>query len=203
VGIESLHLLRSGIDANDSGIVVFSSKSKDADVVYLYDLNEDRVTRRYKFDELIEARSPRLSPDGQQIVFSGVRKSGFTNLYVLDLPTGDYVAIIDDVYHDTDPVFTTDGRRVVFSSNRSAHGDDGALNLFEIDLDSRRIEQLTFGNYDDQAPECADWGVYFSSNRTGTYNLFLNGYTSECRTGGTTSFVGSFLMASAPDRSEV
>lgn len=176
---ESLHLLRSGIDANDSGIVVFSSKSKDADVVYLYDLNEDRVTRRYEFDELIEARSPRLSPEGQRIVFSGVRKNGFTNLYVLDLPTGDYVAITDDVYHDTDPVFTTDGNRVVFASDRGPHGDDGALNLFEIDLDDRRIEQLTFGNYDDQAPECADWGVYFSSNRTGTYNLFLLNDTGQ------------------------
>jgi Tol biopolymer transport system component len=170
---ESLHLLRSGIDANDSGIVVFSSKSKDADVVYLYDLNEDRVTRRFEFDELIESRSPRLSPDGRRIVFSGVRKAGFTNLYVLNLQTGDYLALTDDVYHDTDPAFTVDGERIVFVSDRCSEGKDGALNLFEIDVDSRAVRQLTFGRYVDQAPECADWGIYFSSNRTGTYNLFL------------------------------
>ena len=170
---ESLHLLRSGIDANDSGIVVFSSKSKDADVVYLYDLNQDRVTQRYKFDALVEARSPRLSPDGRRVVFSGVRKDGVTNLYLLDMPTGEYQALTDDIYHDTDPVFTTDGKRVVFVSDRGAFGADGALNLFEIDPNGRSIRPLTFGRYSDQAPECADWGVYFSSNRTGTYNLFL------------------------------
>ena len=36
---ESLYLLRSGIDANDSGLIVFSSKSKENDVLYIYDIN--------------------------------------------------------------------------------------------------------------------------------------------------------------------
>ncbi|MDH3891489.1 MAG: hypothetical protein OEV49_10440 [candidate division Zixibacteria bacterium] len=170
---ESLHLLRSGIDANDSGIVVFSSKSKDADVVYIYDLNEGRVTQRYEFDELIEARSPRLSPDGRRLVFSGVRKAGFTNLYLLQLSSGEYRALTDDDYHDADPVFTSDGQRIVFVSDRGSYGIEGAQNLFELDPSTSEVRQLTFGDYDDQAPECADWGVYFSSNRTGTYNLFL------------------------------
>ncbi|MFQ5454529.1 MAG: peptidase MA family metallohydrolase, partial [Candidatus Zixiibacteriota bacterium] len=78
---ESLYLLRSGIDANDSGLIVFSSKSKEQDVIYLYDLNRGEVTKRFEFDNLIGTRSPRFSNDGQSVIFSGVRKSGSTDLY--------------------------------------------------------------------------------------------------------------------------
>ncbi|MCK4606772.1 MAG: PD40 domain-containing protein [candidate division Zixibacteria bacterium] len=170
---ESLHLLRSGIDANDSGLVVFSSKSKETDVLYIYDLNEGHVTGRFEFDDLVEARSPRLSPDGREVVFSGVRKDGFTDLYLLDLAGGDYEAVTDDMYYDADPTFTPDGRSLVYASDRCAAGADGALNLYEIDLVTRRIVQLTRGAYHDQTPECGPSGIYFSSNRGGTYNLFL------------------------------
>ncbi|MEA3296307.1 MAG: hypothetical protein U9R56_00400 [candidate division Zixibacteria bacterium] len=170
---ESLHLMRSGIDANDSGLVVFSSKSKENDVLYLYDFNKDMVVRKFVFDNLIEARSPGLSPDGDRIVFSGVRKNGFTDLYVLELTTGKYRAVTDDIYNDVEPVFTTDGRKLVFTSDRCIDGSSGTLNLFEIELATLQEKQLTFGNCRDQTPECTSQGIYFSSDRTGIHNLFL------------------------------
>jgi hypothetical protein len=165
-------LLRSGIDANDSGLVLFSSKSKGSDVLYIYDLNEGRVTHRYEFSDLVEARSPRLSGDGSMIVFSGVTREGFTNVYLLDQEDGNYVALTNDIYHDADPSFTFDDERVVFSSDRSVGGQDGALNLFEVDLSGESIKQLTFGPYQDQTPDCSPLGICFSSDRDGAFNLF-------------------------------
>jgi len=170
---ESLYLLRSGIDANDSGKVVFSSKSKEHDVIYLYDLNEDEVVNRYEFDSLAAIRSPRLSPDGSKIVFSGIRLSGFTDLYLLDLTSGKYQALTDDIYNDFDPTFSPDGTRIVFASDRNADGHKGATNLYEYSLSDNILSQLTFGLFRDQSPDWSEAGIFFSSDRGGTFNLFL------------------------------
>ncbi len=170
---ESLYLLRSGIDANDSGLVVFASKSKETDKIYLYDIREREVTREYRFDDLISARSPQFSPDGKQVIFSGVRTSGFADLYLLELSSGDYRPLMDDIYYDTDPTFSHDGKSILFASDRCEHGKTGSLNIFSLDPLSNQIEQLTFGPYHDQTPESVENGIYFSSDREGSYNLFL------------------------------
>jgi len=170
---ESLYLLRSGIDANNSGLIVFSSKSKENDVIYLYELDKRRVTKRFQFDSLVAARSPRLSPDGNQVVFSGIKKDGFADLYILDLSTGDYRAITNDVYYNLDPAFSPDGRLVVFASDRGADGPKGALNLFTINLVTGHLSQLTYGLFRDQSPDWSKRGIFFSSDRDGAFNLYL------------------------------
>jgi len=170
---ESLYLLRSGIDTNDSGLIVFSSKSKENDVIYLYELDEGRVTKGFELDGLAAARSPRFSPDGSRVVFSGVRVDGFTDLYILDLVTGGYRPITNDIYYDLDPAFSPDGQQIVFASDRCTNGPEGALNLFTLDLATGRLSQLTYGACRDQSPDWTEKGVYFSSDRGGTFNLYL------------------------------
>jgi len=170
---ESLYLLRSGIDALDSGLVVFSSKSKERDVIYVYDLNRRKITGRYEFPDLVAALSPRFSPDGRRVLFSGMTKGGYSDLYLLDLGTSEYRPLTGDIYYDTDPAFTLDGARVLFSSDRGPDGPTGALNLFELTLADNSIRQLTFGFFRDQTPEPTSQGIFFSSDRLGTYNLFL------------------------------
>jgi len=174
IKFESLHLLRSGIDANDSGLVVFSSKSKQKDVIYIYDLNEMKITGEYRLENLVAARSPRLSPDGRRVVFTGIMRGGHSDIFILHLESGSYEAVTDDIYDDTDPAFSLDGHRIVFASDRGDGGDEGATNIFELDL--RRpgnVRQLTWGNFRDQTPDVSADGVYFSSDRGGAYNLFL------------------------------
>ncbi len=170
---ESLYLLRSGIDANDSGLIVFSSKSKENDVIYLYDLREGDVTHRFEFPDLAGARSPRLSPDGTRIVFSGVRLNGFSDLYVLNTVNATYEALFEDHYFDTDPCFSPDGSRIVFSSNRGPYGKNGALNIFEYDIESGELTQRTFGPYKEETPDYTERGIFFSSDREGAFNLYL------------------------------
>ncbi|UCG62284.1 MAG: PD40 domain-containing protein [Candidatus Zixiibacteriota bacterium] len=172
---ESLHLLRSGIDATNSGQIIFSSKSKEKDVLYLYDLRHGRVTKRYELENLAVARSPRFSRQGDQVVFTGTKKSGVSDLYIMDLADGSYRELTNDFYYDTDPTFTYDGEAIVFSSDRSYGGQRGGLNLYKLDLASGHITRLTSGFYVDQSPECSKDGIYFSSNRQGTFNLFFLG----------------------------
>ncbi|MBU8934497.1 MAG: hypothetical protein KOO62_10885 [candidate division Zixibacteria bacterium] len=171
--LESLYLLRSGIDAHASGQIVFSSKSKEKDVIYIYDLGESSIVARYEFDSLAATRSPQFSPDGSKIVFSGVRLSGFTDIYVLDLSSGNYESLTDDIYYDIDPVFAADGSSIIFVSDRCVEGQQGATNLYEYELSSGALSQLTNGPYSDQSPDGTEDGIYFSSDREGCFNLFL------------------------------
>lgn len=169
---ESLYLLRSGIDASGNGKVVFSSKSKENDVIYIYDLNKKEVTERFEFNELVAIRSPRFSNNGEQVIFSGVKKSGISDLYIVDLDDGEYRNLTNDIYFDVDPVFSLDDQAIIFSSDRTFNGDLGYLNLFSYDIATHTVTRLTSGPYKDQSPDVASDGIYFSSNRDGSFNLF-------------------------------
>ena len=169
---ESLHLQQSGIDANDDGMILFSSKSREADVLYLYDLNERRVRKRYEFPDLAAITSPRFSPDGNKAVFSGAKRSGTTDLYILNLLTADVRQITDDFYLDREPVFTLDGDSIIFSSDRCLDGDTGAINLYKISAEGGEPAQLTSGRWRDLSADVTDDGIYFSSDRDGAFNIY-------------------------------
>ena len=195
---ESLHFLRSGIDANSFGQVVFSSKSKEKDVIYLYDLNKKSVTKRFEFESLISSRSPRFSADGQKVVFSAVHHNGTSDIYILELASGDYEQITSDIYYDVDPVFSLDGEKIIFSSDRCPEGPSGALNIYETSIATKNITQLTNGPYRDHSPDVTSNGIYFSSDREGTFNLFLlNGGGKLTRQ--STYVTGAFDPRLSPD----
>jgi len=178
---ESLHLLRSGIDARNDGKILFSSRSGGHDRLYIYDLNHGKVTAKFEINSLIAVRSPRFSPNGRRAVFTGIRTSGESDLFLIDLTTGDYHELTHDVFNDVDPTFTPDGNRIVFASDRCATGASGTTNLYELELHfPRRLTQLTFGPHGDLAPDATPDGIYFSSDRQGVLNLFYrDGRTGE------------------------
>ncbi|MEA1981277.1 MAG: hypothetical protein U9N54_09925 [candidate division Zixibacteria bacterium] len=170
---ESLYLLRSGIDASDSGLIVFSSKSKETDVIYIYDLNKGKITHRYEFDELVATRSPRFSSGSKKVVFTGVKKSGFNDIYLLQLEDGSYEQLTDDIYYETDPDFTDDGNSIIYASDATINGKSGYSNIYKKNLKTKRTVQLTFGDFKDQSPDYTEHGIYFSSNRENGFNIFL------------------------------
>ena len=169
---ESLHFLRSSIDANSQGQIIFSSKSSETDVLNLYDLKERKVTHTYRFDNLISTRSPRFSSDGAQVVFVGVGTSGWNNLYLLTLADGTLKKLTNDTYAVRLPVFSDDNNQILFSSDRGPNGDQGAQNIFALELNSLKITQLTYGNNRDVASQDSKAGLYFCSDRNNSYNMY-------------------------------
>jgi len=83
-----------------------------------------------------------------------------------------------DVYDDSDPTWHPDGDRITFSSDRWEGGRRGLYNLFEHQLSSGRIIQLTRGEHNDQQPQWAPDGlsIVFSSDRDGIFNLYVLGF---------------------------
>ena len=170
---ESFHAFSSRIDARD-GVLLFVSKYGDRDALFFWDVRKDKVIGRYQFDSLVAIMSPAWSTDGRQVAFGGLSNGGVSDLYVFEMSSGILRRITDDVYEDNDPVWLPGDQTIVFSSDRSAGGDQGARNLYRVAVESRRLSALTSGTWNDEAPRWdSDEGrIIFSSDRDGTYNLY-------------------------------
>lgn len=95
-------------------------------------------TRKIRFDtKELTAASIDLSPDGRTIVLDMLG-----DIYLLDAQGGQARSISRGMAYDSQPVFSPDGRRILFLSDRS-----GAENLWVMDADGRHPRQLSF--YDD------------------------------------------------------
>ena len=128
--MESFHAFDSRMDASRNGLLLFAARYGDRDAVMIWDLERGKVVGRYQFPELVSMLSPQWMPDGQSIVVSGLSESGVSDLYRIHLPEGRLEQLTSDRYQDLDPTPSADGRRVVFASDRTEAGLEGAINLF-------------------------------------------------------------------------
>jgi peptidase MA superfamily protein/WD40 repeat protein len=169
---ESFHFFESRIDVNRTGVATFSSKYAERDALFFWDLKTAKVVGRYQFPELVSILSPAWAPDGKSVVFSGLSVSGYSDLYRLWLGAGRLERLTSDRYEDLDPTFSPDGGTIVFSSDRTPFGSDGAHNLFALDLASGAIRYLTYGDWRDEAPRWGNDRIYFTSDRDGTFQIY-------------------------------
>ena len=170
---ESLHPFSSRIDVRD-GVVLFASRFGERDALVFWDMDEERVTGRYRFDGLVSLLSPQWSPDGTRVAFSALSDSGVSDLYIAHLPSGALTRVTADPYQDLDPTWLPHGRALVFSSDRAPGGADGARNLYRVDLGTRGITPLTHGAWADESPR---WDphtsrILFTSDRAGGFDLY-------------------------------
>lgn len=81
-----------------------------------YNLDEKKTARREVF-QLDKILSLDYSPNGRQLIFSGV-DNGQTDLYLYYTIGNRQERLTNDFYGDFDPSFTSDGNRILFTSNR-------------------------------------------------------------------------------------
>lgn len=105
---------------------------------------------------------PAYSPDGKTITFHAVA-NGRADIYVLDLDSEKITNLTNDDAYDSAPVFTADGKSIVYSSESAENAK-----LFEISLENpTERHQLTFGPGNDEGACFSRDGkrLYFSSDR--------------------------------------
>lgn len=172
---EAFHLFQSKLGIAGDGRLAFVTKSGENDALHLYDLRSDELIETIRFKSLVMLSSPTFSPDGKRIAFSGIDKSGHSDLYILELDTRTLIRLTDDFYEDRDPAWSPDGDVIAFSSDRTIYGPAGRHNLFLYHLATSRIEYLTIGDYTDLSPAWSPDGRWlaFTSDRDGARNIWL------------------------------
>jgi hypothetical protein len=110
---------------------------------------------------LDEVNAPCLLPDGRRALFSGL-KEGVSDIWSLDLESGEITNLTQDAFADSDPEVSPDGNLVVYSRRISGHDKIYAFPL----ADPSRKTQLTFGTHDDVTPVFSLDGtrVYYAAN---------------------------------------
>lgn len=164
---EAFHLFESRLDVSDDGVLAVVSKRGATDVVHLVDLVSGDRLAMLGFDELVAIYSPTVSEGGRQVVFSGIDRGGQADLYLYDRDAETLRQLTNDVYNDSGPDLSPDGRTVVFSSDRTPWGPEGAQNLFTLDLQTGAIRHVTAGPQVDLSPRWSPDGrrLAFASAR--------------------------------------
>ncbi|MEW5841964.1 MAG: BamA/TamA family outer membrane protein [Bacteroidota bacterium] len=178
---EAFHLLENSIAVSSNGYVAFVTGSQGRDVLHLYSVDEDEVVKNIGFNELIRMKSPSFSKDGNEIVFNGTDKKGFSDLYSYNLKTEELQRLTDDYYDDIDPAFNLDGTKIIFASDRTDGIFKKKYNLFQMDLRTKEITYLTNVDANISTPHFSpDYkNIFFTSDYDGVYNIWEMPYCSE------------------------
>jgi Tol biopolymer transport system component/imidazolonepropionase-like amidohydrolase len=89
-------------------------------------------------EDLIEARAPSFSPDGDQIVFQGFKDEGGWDLWSIKADGTMAKRLTSGPYDDMEPQWSHDGTRIAFSSDRTRNFD-----IWTFDVKSGELRQVT------------------------------------------------------------
>jgi dipeptidyl aminopeptidase/acylaminoacyl peptidase len=113
-----------------------------------------RLLDKETFMNMESVGNPEISPDGKQIIFTRtwvdkVKDQYRSNLWIVDVDGSRVRELTSGARNDSSPVWSPDGKRIAFLSDR-----DGTNQLHVMWLDTRDIAQLT---HLEQAPNGIKW----------------------------------------------
>jgi Tol biopolymer transport system component len=144
---------------------------------------------------------PPQSGQSGAILFQSDR-DGHSAIYRLDLPDTRVRRVTPgSTWDDEGPVWSPDGTRIAFASNRPYHGITG-FDIFVMNADGADVRRLTFDRSDEREPGWAADGrsVFFSGERDGrseVYRVWLDTTKVERVTNSLLS--RAVLPAASPD----
>src|SRR6059036_26629 len=177
---ESLRFINSaGSFSPDGRYFAIAAKRKDRDDLVILDVKRGGEDRRIEVG-LSGLQTPRWSPDGKQLVFTGFN-GGFTDLYIINRDGTGLRRLTNDKYADLHPSWSPDGKTIAFVTDRGGETDFetlrfGNLRIALYHLDAGTIEMLgkmRIGKNIDPVWSPDGRSLAFVSDRTGIANVFL------------------------------
>ncbi len=104
-----------------------------------------KVEQRIDLPTVNEPESPAIAPGGRVIAFSALQDA-VGDIYTVDLATKEVKNLTNDAFFDYAPVYSPDGKSIVYLARVS-----GNEKLFKLDLATGKKTQITFGTHDDAA----------------------------------------------------
>ncbi|MGD9344223.1 MAG: S9 family peptidase [Candidatus Aminicenantes bacterium] len=113
-----------------------------------------RLLGKETYLEMESIRSPRISPDGTQILFTRgwvdkMEDRTRSNIWIVDIAGTRIRELTHGNWSDSSPVWSPDGKRIAFLSDR-----DGTEQIHVLWLDTREVAQLT---HLERAPRSLVW----------------------------------------------
>ncbi|MEM6992709.1 MAG: hypothetical protein AAF721_19500 [Myxococcota bacterium] len=102
------------------------------------DLNTGDVTEVAPKGRVAQVYTPRFSPDGTQVVYSGWVEGGYRDIYLYDREAGTSRRLTADRHMDLSPTWSPDGRYIVFTSDR-----DDVYNIYAFDTEDDSLHQVS------------------------------------------------------------
>ncbi|WP_423148212.1 tolB protein precursor [Rubrolithibacter danxiaensis] len=178
--IEEFSFIESaGAWSPDSKKFAFSIFSKGRNKLLIVDVTNGRTVTTEAVKDIGEFSNLSWSPNGEDIAFTGL-KEGQSDLYLYNLRTKNLTRLTNDKYSDYQPYFSSDGKQLVFSSDRTTF--DNAIksvnipfNLATMDLSTKAITDIkVFNGANNLNPQFSpdNSQIYFLSNRDGFRNLY-------------------------------
>ncbi len=169
-----------------SGQYLTVMREKKGKVWMDYYKTDKRKPERNKFFYFDKVLDFSYAPGGQEIVLSGIQ-NGQSDIYVFNTRSRTSQNLTDDFYDDLQPVFSMDGKSILFVSNRVndtllADNNDmmpeqSNLDLFQLDYagQSKTMKRITNTPLANEThPLAADSGrIYYLSDANGIVNRYL------------------------------
>ena len=118
------------------------------------------------------------SPDGNLVAFQAL-SNGNGDLYMYNFKTKEVKQLTNDKYSDYQPSFSRDGKKIVFTSDRTTYDASTSqtitFNLAELDLATGNVTDIkVFDGANNMNPQYSADGtqIYFLSNKDGFRNLY-------------------------------
>ena len=137
--------------------------------------NQQRLTNNLDGDW-----NPSWSPDGKRIIFSSRRaghfigEAGITEeIYVMNADGGNLQRLTNNRNNDLLPVWSPDGKRIAFASDRKGNFEN--FEIYVMDTDGRNPRNLTNNPDDDWDPSWSPDGerIAFMSERDGNAEIYV------------------------------
>ena len=152
--------------APDGDRIAFIAKHHDANYLLEVNILTEELTGYFElhFDNVT---SPDYDGSGERIVFSAL-KEGQTDLYVIELLTGEVDRLTFDPFNDTHPSWHPRTGEIVYASERG-----GKNRLVLMNLTQRTERVLTEGTYNAISPTWTPDGksILFCSDRQSIYDI--------------------------------
>lgn len=215
---EELHLLTPGISWSPDGRkIALAVKAGEHDAIMIIDV-ESGEEQKLSFD-LDGIFSVDWSKDGTMLAFVGL-KAPQSDIYVYNLKTRELKNLTNDIFSDSDPVLSPDGKTVYFSSDRRDHTDANALpenfrissfefsgtDLYRVSIETGEIRRIGGSSWSrETSPVVSPDGskLLYISDRNGINNVYEHDLTSGTDRPITNSLTGIYQLSLSQDGSKL
>jgi len=177
--IDEFNFIESaGTWSPDSKRFAFSVFNKGRNRMLVVDVASGNIIDDVSMGRAEQFSNLSWSPDGSSIVFQGLAE-GQSDLYLYNFNNRQVKQLTNDKYSDFQPAFSRDGKKIIFSSDRTTYDQSLSqaitFNLAELDLATGKVTDIKlFNGANNLNPQYSSDGtqIYFLSNRDGFRNMY-------------------------------